>query len=177
MPVATATAPFTGGHLFAFTTNSNTLATAGGLCIDENCSVLDVKSNPIKGLYACGNASGSFFAGNYPRHIPGTSIGRAVTFGYVAAESAVNGVIGRGPNLDGNAPELTEYAEGNAVSESGCAAFENMGPWNPYDPIHGSSLDYTPEQLGGIPDACDNCHAYAQGGSTVGDSMTWESAK
>ena len=72
----TATMPFTGGRLFAFTTNSNVLATGGGLCIDENCSVLDVNDNPIKGLFACGNASGNFFSGNYPRHIPGTSIGR-----------------------------------------------------------------------------------------------------
>ena len=41
------TAPFTGGRLFAFTTNSNVLATVGGLCIDENCSVLDVNDNPM----------------------------------------------------------------------------------------------------------------------------------
>lgn len=172
-----ATMPFTGSRLFAFATNSNILATVGGLCIDENCSVLNVEGNPIKGLFACGNAPGSFFSGNYPRHIPGTSIGRAVTFGYVAAESAVNEVIGQGAKLDGKAPGLTEYTEGSAVTESGRAAFSNMGPWNPYDPIHGSSVDYTPEQLGGIPEACDNCHAYAQGNSTVGDSMVSRSEK
>ena len=38
-------------------------------------------------------------------------------------------------------------------------------------------LDYTPEQLGGIPNACDNCHEYAQGKPTVGDSMTWKADK
>ena len=173
----TATMSFTGGRLFAFTTNSNVLATGGGLCIDENCSVLDVNDNPIKGLFACGNVSGSFFSGNYPRHIPGTSIGRAITFGFVAAESAVNGTIGQGPKLDGNAPDLTAYAEGGAVTEDMRASFESMGAWNPYNPIHGSSLDYTPEQLGGIPEACDNCHAYAQGRPTVGDSMIWKSGK
>lgn len=172
-----ATLPFTGERLFAFTTNSNVLATVGGLCIDENCSVLDVNDNPIKGLFACGNASGSFFSGNYPRHIPGTSIGRAITFGFVAAESAVNSVIGQGPKLDGNAPELTAYGEGPAVSDSQRASFESMGAWNPYNPIHGSSLDYAPEQLGGIPDACDNCHDYAQGKPTVGDSMTWKASE
>lgn len=172
-----ATLPFTGSRLFAFTTNSNILATGGGLCIDENCSVLDVNDEPIKGLFACGNASGSFFAGNYPRHIPGTSIGRAITFGFVAAESAVNGTLGQGPKLDGNAPELTVYAEDDAVSEEQRASFESMGVWNPYNPIHGSSLDYTPEQLGGIPDACDNCHTYASGAETVGDGMTWKAAE
>lgn len=171
------TAPFTGGRLFAFTTNSNVLATVGGLCIDENCSVLDVNDNPIKGLFACGNASGSFFSGNYPRHIPGTSIGRAVTFGYVAAESAVNGTLGKGAKIDGNIPELAVYGEGDPVTDDQRKSFESMGVWNPYNPIHGSSLDYTPEQLGGIPDACDNCHEYAQGKPTVGDSMTWKADK
>lgn len=53
--------------------------------------MLDTDDEVIEGLYAVGNASGNFFAGNYPRHIPGTSIGRAVTFGYVAAEHAVKG--------------------------------------------------------------------------------------
>lgn len=166
------TLPFTGSRLFAFTTNSNVLATTGGLCIDEHCSVLDVNDEPIRGLYACGNASGSFFSGNYPRHIPGTSIGRAITFGYVAAESAVNAVVGVGPKLDGNAPALTPYVEGSAVDEAGKASFENLGPWNPYDPIHGGSADYTPEQLGGISEACDNCHTYASGADTVLDGMS-----
>lgn len=165
------TLPFTGSRLFAFTTNSNILATGGGLCIDENCSVLNVNDEPIPGLFACGNASGSFFSGNYPRHIPGTSIGRAITFGYVAAESAVNGTIGVGPKLDGNAPELTAYVDGSPVDEDAKASFENMGPWNPYDPIHGSSTAYTPEQLGGISAACDNCHTYASGAETVADGM------
>lgn len=168
------TIPFTGKRLFAFTTNSNILATVGGLCIDGNCSVLDMNDNPIPGLFACGNVSGSFFSGNYPRHIPGTSIGRAITFGFVAAESAVNGTIGVGPKLDGNAPELTLYAEGSAVSEDEMASFESLGDWNPYNPIHGSSSQYTAEQLGGIPDACDNCHTYATGNPTVGDGMTWK---
>lgn len=84
-------APFTGDTYYALTTNSCVLATVGGLTIDENCSVLDTEDKPIAGLYAVGNASGNFFSGNYPRHIPGTSIGRAITFGYVAAEHAVKG--------------------------------------------------------------------------------------
>lgn len=82
---------FTGETIFALTTNSCVLATVGGLTIDGKCRVIGNDEKVIKGLYAVGNASGEFFAGNYPRHIPGTSIGRAVTFGYVAAEHAVEG--------------------------------------------------------------------------------------
>lgn len=84
-------APFAGETIYALTTNSCVLATVGGLTIDGDCRVLDADDQVIEGLYAIGNASGNFFAGNYPRHIPGTSIGRAVTFGYVAAEHAVKG--------------------------------------------------------------------------------------
>ncbi len=130
-----------------------------------------MNDEPIPGLFAAGNASGNFFAGNYPRHIPGTSIGRAITFGFVAAESAVSGTIGEGPKLDGNAPELTSYAEGSAVDEDVVASFSDLGVWNPYDPIHGSSSLYSAEELGSIPDACDNCHTYGAGTETVGDSM------
>lgn len=85
------TIPFSGTRFFALTTNSCVLATVGGLTINGDCQVLDVDDKVIGGLYAVGNASGNFFAGNYPRHIPGTSIGRAITFGYVAAEHAVKG--------------------------------------------------------------------------------------
>ncbi len=85
------TMPFTGKRYFALTTNSCVLATGGGLTINGNCQVLDTDDKVIEGLYATGNVSGSFFAGNYPRHIPGTSIGRAITFGYVAAEHAAKG--------------------------------------------------------------------------------------
>lgn len=85
------TMPFTGKRFFALTTNSCVLATGGGLTIDGDCRVLDTNDQVIEGLYATGNVSGNFFAGNYPRHIPGTSIGRAITFGYVAAEHALKG--------------------------------------------------------------------------------------
>ena len=85
------TIPFSGSRYFALTTNSCILATVGGLTIDGNAQVLDTANQPIGGLYATGNASGNFFAGNYPRHIPGTSIGRAITFGYVAVEHALKG--------------------------------------------------------------------------------------
>ena len=169
-----ATIPFTGSRYFALTSNSNVLATVGGLTIDGNCSVLDCDDMPIPGLFACGNASGNFFAGNYPRHIPGTSIGRAVTFGYVAAESAVNGTIDEGPIVAGNAPALTPYGTDDAVDEATVEAAADLGSWDPYDSVHGGSDLYTPEQLAGNVSACDNCHTYRAGDATVADNMVME---
>lgn len=61
-----------------------------GIEIDD-AQLIDTAGQPIPGLYATGNASGSFYSGNYPHHIPGTSVGRAATFGYVAADHMVNG--------------------------------------------------------------------------------------
>lgn len=83
--------PFTGGTYYALVTCNVILATVGGLSVNGNAQVLDTAGQPIPGLYATGNASGNFYSGNYPRHIPGTSVGRAATFGYVAADHMVNG--------------------------------------------------------------------------------------
>ncbi|MBR2835944.1 MAG: FAD-binding protein [Coriobacteriales bacterium] len=164
------TMPFTGGKLFAFTSNSNILATVGGLTIDGNCSVLDQNDCPIPGLFACGNASGNFFAGNYARHIPGTSIGRAVTFGYVAAESALNGTIDPDPIVEGAAPALASYDPALADPEMAINE-ESLGWWNPADPMHGGSTANTPQQIAVAVQSCDNCHVYRPGGETVADNM------
>lgn len=76
---------------YGLTTSSTVLTVVGGLVIDEHARVLDLEDRPIEGLYAAGNASGGMFAGTYPRHLPATSVGRAATFGYVAARHAVKG--------------------------------------------------------------------------------------
>ena len=65
--------------------------TCGGIKVNEKTQVLDKDGKVIEGLYATGNVSGNFYAGNYPRHIPGTSVGRAATFGYVAVEHMLKG--------------------------------------------------------------------------------------
>ncbi|QYK00464.1 FAD-binding protein [Shewanella psychrotolerans] len=83
---------FDGNKIYALVCNSVILATVSGLIIDEHGRVLNTKGEVIKGLYAAGNASGDFFSGNYPRHIPGTSMGRAITFGYLSAKHAITGV-------------------------------------------------------------------------------------
>ncbi len=60
-----------------------------GLIIDSKGEVLDENREPIPGLYAAGNCSGQFFGGvDYSFVIPGLSLGRAMTSGYIAGEAA-----------------------------------------------------------------------------------------
>ncbi|CVH78224.1 3-oxosteroid 1-dehydrogenase [Coriobacteriaceae bacterium CHKCI002] len=65
------------------------LATVGGLTVNERLEVLDTEGNVIPGLYAGGDASGSFYGNDYPLFITGGSLGRAFTFGVLAVRSAL----------------------------------------------------------------------------------------
>jgi fumarate reductase flavoprotein subunit len=65
------------------------LVTLGGLQINEQLQVLDEEKNVIPGLYAAGNASGSYYANDYCVNLPGNSHGRAFTFGYLAGKNIV----------------------------------------------------------------------------------------
>lgn len=65
------------------------LVTLGGLQINEQLQVLDEDKNVIPGLYAAGNASGSYYANDYCVNLPGNSHGRAYTFGYLAGKNTV----------------------------------------------------------------------------------------
>lgn len=84
-------APLAKGPFYAGKHTNQLLVTVSGLIINENAQVLDENDDPIEGLYATGNASGGLFSDAYPRHLPATSTGRAVTFGYVAATHALKG--------------------------------------------------------------------------------------
>ena len=75
--------PFYAGHI-----GTSLLVTLGGLTINDKLEVLDKERKVIPGLYAAGNASGSFFATDYPIVVTGCSHGRAYTFGYLAGKSA-----------------------------------------------------------------------------------------
>lgn len=67
-------------------------AILGGIDVDAQLHALDENMEPIKGLFVAGNTAGPFYGGvDYPAGIPGMSVGRAVTFGYVAGESAAQG--------------------------------------------------------------------------------------
>lgn len=65
------------------------LVTVDGLRVNTDLQVLSAEGEPIPGLYAAGNASGDFFANDYPIDLHGLSHGRALTFGWLAGESAV----------------------------------------------------------------------------------------
>lgn len=83
--------PLTQGPFYACNMKNMILTTVGGLTIDGEAHVLDGEGDIIEGLYASGNAAGSFYAGSYPRHLPATSVGRCATFGRVAGRNAAKG--------------------------------------------------------------------------------------
>ncbi|NTW29308.1 MAG: FAD-dependent oxidoreductase [Coriobacteriia bacterium] len=76
-------APFYAVHMGA-----QLLVTLGGLQINHNLNVIDKDGNPIPGLWAAGNCSGSFFFNDYPIVLAGLSHSRAVTFGRLAGKAA-----------------------------------------------------------------------------------------
>lgn len=76
------TAPF-----FGCRQGASLLCTLDGLRINEKMQVLDKEGEPIDGLYAAGDCSGSFFAHNYPEYVVGVAVGRSLTEGYVAGEA------------------------------------------------------------------------------------------
>lgn len=76
------------GHIgeapfYAVAINVGDLGTKGGLKADASARVLDGNDQPIPGLYAAGNNSGSPFGNLYPG--AGGTIGPAMVFGYTAA--------------------------------------------------------------------------------------------
>jgi 3-oxosteroid 1-dehydrogenase len=62
------------------------LGTKGGLLTDEHGRVLDESGEVIPGLYAAGNTTASVMGRTYPG--PGSTIGPAAVFGYLAAKHA-----------------------------------------------------------------------------------------
>jgi fumarate reductase flavoprotein subunit len=59
-----------------------------GLKINTRLQVLDSERQPIPGLYAAGNNSGSFFGDTYASTVPGLTHSRAWTFGRLAGLNA-----------------------------------------------------------------------------------------
>ena len=75
--------PIDQAPFYAVPIHCGDLGTKGGLRCDARARVLDQAGNPIAGLYAAGNQSGTPFGDVYPG--AGATIGPAMTFAYVAA--------------------------------------------------------------------------------------------
>ena len=76
------TAPF-----YATKEMASALCTVSGLQITAKSEVLNTEAQPIAGLYAIGNVSGSMFSGTYPHNENCLSHSRCVTFGYNVAKT------------------------------------------------------------------------------------------
>ncbi len=75
-------APIEKGPFYAGILKATSLVLSGGLRTNETLNVLDANDEAIPNLYVAGVAAGDFFGnGDYPTIIPGTNMGRCVTFG------------------------------------------------------------------------------------------------
>ena len=72
---------------YAVTVGGQLLCTMDGMQIDTEFHVLDAAGDPIPGLYALGNDSGSYFADCYPELVVGAAAGRSLTFGYLLGQN------------------------------------------------------------------------------------------
>ncbi len=79
--------PVKKGPFYATKVGPALLAIVGGLVTNANLQCLDENGNPITGLYAVGNASGSAYGVDYPINVPGNSHGKCLTWGYVIGET------------------------------------------------------------------------------------------
>lgn len=77
-------APVGEGPYCAVALHPGDLSTVGGLAANGKAQVLDARGNPVPGLYAAGLDMNSMMRGLYPGG--GSSIGPAMTFGYIAAQ-------------------------------------------------------------------------------------------
>ncbi len=73
------------GPFYAVKIVPGDLGTKGGLVTDEKARVLRADGSAIPGLYAAGNVSSAVMGNTYAG--PGATIGPALTFGYLAAET------------------------------------------------------------------------------------------
>jgi len=75
--------PVERGPFYALRIDAGELGTKGGLRTDADARVLRADGSVIEGLYAIGNTSAALMGKTYPG--PGSTIGPAMTFGYIAA--------------------------------------------------------------------------------------------
>jgi 3-oxosteroid 1-dehydrogenase len=80
-------APIEKAPFYGLEVQAGDLGTKGGLKTDARARVLKESGEVIPGLYAIGNCSGSVMGRTYPG--AGSTIGPAMTFGYIAALDAL----------------------------------------------------------------------------------------
>ncbi len=80
-------APLAKPPFYAFPVRPGDIGTKGGVDVNENAQALTPKGQPLAGLYATGNVASSVMGRTYPG--AGSTIGPAMTFGYVAAKHAM----------------------------------------------------------------------------------------
>lgn len=76
--------PLTKPPFYIMPTTAALIGTYCGLKIDEKARVLDVYGNPIKGLYAAGEATGGVHGAAY---MTGIAFGKAICFGRIAVDT------------------------------------------------------------------------------------------
>ncbi|HIW76040.1 MAG TPA: FAD-binding protein [Candidatus Gordonibacter avicola] len=64
---------------YGATLGGTLLTTIDGVRINHDCQAIDTEGNPIEGLYAAGDCSGSVFSGCYPDQLHGFACGRTMT--------------------------------------------------------------------------------------------------
>ena len=79
-------APLAKAPFYAVPIFPGDIGTKGGVLTDENGCALDSEGQRIPGLYAIGNTSASVMGRTYPG--AGSTLGPAMTFGYLAAHNA-----------------------------------------------------------------------------------------
>ena len=79
--------PLEEGPFTALKMGTVLLEVVGGLAINTKMQVMRADRTPIAGLYAIGDTTGGMYGHEYVTTILGNSHGRALTWGYIAAET------------------------------------------------------------------------------------------
>ncbi|MGR5238710.1 FAD-dependent oxidoreductase [Vibrio alfacsensis] len=88
-------APIDKGPYYAMKLQAGDIGTKGGLVTDEKARVVREDQTHIEGLYAIGNCSASVMGKSYPG--AGSTLGPAMTFGYIAAHDIAESVVVTNP--------------------------------------------------------------------------------
>lgn len=103
------------------------LGTKGGLVTDQDARVLREDNASIEGLYAAGNTSASVMGNTYPG--AGSTIGPAMTFGYIAAKHLARDNIrpaGSIPPEDGGLTNRQKLVIGGGLLAAAAVVFRKL---------------------------------------------------